>query len=84
MPLSERARNIINFLNGFRKFTIMAILIAIAIVFRVLDYLSGKEMVELLSSTSVAFMSANGVEHVVKAVAEWAKGKGKKDVDVQE
>lgn len=81
MPLSERAKNILNFLNGFRKFTVMAVLIIVGVVFRLTGHLSGTEMVELLRYTAVAFMAANGVEHMMKATQEWIKGKVKKEIE---
>lgn len=75
MPLSERAKNILNFLNGFRKFTIMAALIIIGVTFRLTGHLTGMEMVELLRYTAVAFMTANTVEHIAGAVKDWIQGK---------
>lgn len=73
-------KTVINFLNGFRKFTIMASLVAIGIVFRVTDHLSGQEFVELLRYTTIAFFSANGIEHMTKAVSEWIKGRVKSEL----
>ncbi len=75
MSLSERAKNILNFLNGFRKFTIMAALIIVGIIFRVVGLLTGAEFVSLLSDVAVAYMAFNGIEHMTDAVKEWAKGK---------
>ena len=75
MPLSERLKNIVSFLNGFRKFTVMLILIIIGVTFRLTGYLSGMEMVELLKNIGVAFMATNGIEHMAKSVIEWVKGK---------
>lgn len=74
MPLSERARNAIAFLNGFRKLTVIAVLILVGVIFRLSGHLTGTEMVELLRYTVVAFMAGNTVEHIGKAVTEWVKG----------
>ncbi len=74
-------KQIISFLNGFRKFSVMVLLIVIGITFRLTGYLSGSEMVELLRFTGVAFMSANGIEHMMKATQEWVKGKMRKEVE---
>ena len=63
------------FLNGFRKFVVMMMLVVIGIIFRVTDYINGKEFVDLLSATAVAFMSFNGVEHMTKAVKAWIESK---------
>lgn len=67
--------HVINFINGFRKFTIMLLLIIIAVAFRLSDHISGEELVNLLQGTAIAFFSANGVEHMTAAVKEWVKGK---------
>ena len=75
MALSERMKNLIRFLNGFRKFTIMIALICVAVIFRVMNYINGQQMVDLLSATGVAFMGTNAVEHMTKAVIEWVKKK---------
>lgn len=68
-------RDVVNFLNGFRKFTIMFFLIALSIGFRLSGHLSGSEVVELLRYTVVAFMATNGIEHISKAVMAWVKKK---------
>lgn len=81
MPMSERLKNAISFLNGFRKLTIIAVLILVGVIFRVTGHLTGMEMVELLRYTVVAFMAGNTVEHIGKAVQEWVKGNGKNVVD---
>lgn len=75
MPLSERAKNILSFLNGFRKFIVMLLLVVVAVLFRLTNYLSGAEMVDLLRYTAVAFMGANTVEHVMNGVRDWIQGK---------
>lgn len=79
MPLSERVRNIVSFLHGFRKFTVIAVLMVIGVTFRVTGHITGTEMVELLRYTVVAFMAGNTVEHIGKAVQEWVKGKVQDD-----
>lgn len=71
----ERIKTVIAVLNGFRKFTVMLLLVLVGVTFRILDYLTGQEMVELLRYTTVAFMAGNGIEHMTKAVLEWVKKK---------
>lgn len=79
MPMSERLKNFLSFLNGFRKFTVMSILVIVAMVFRILGYINGAEMVDLLKDVAVAYMAFNGLEHMTSAVKEWVKGKVKKE-----
>ena len=68
-------KNLLSFLNGFRKFTIMLLLMVVGISFRISEHISGAEMVDLLKFTVIAFFSANGLEHMTSAVKEWLKNK---------
>ena len=70
-----KLRSFVAALSGFRKFAIMFLLIIVGIIFRIFNLLTGAEFVDLLSATAVAFMSANGIEHMTKAVTDWVKGK---------
>jgi len=67
--------DVLQFINGFRKWTVMILLILLASVFRIFDYISGKEMVDLLRYVGVAFMATNGLEHMMKAVKTWVQKK---------
>lgn len=63
----------LDFLFGFRKFLVMVALIVSGIVFLINGKINGREFVDLLQNTSVAFFAANGVEKigdVVKAFIE--------------
>ena len=71
----SRFREFIGVLNGFRKFTVMLIIITTGIVFRVINYISGAEFVDLVKSSVVAYMAFNGLEHTTKAVVAWVKKK---------
>jgi len=73
--MNQTLKDIIQFINGFRKWSIMATLITVGVTFRVLGFLTGQEMVELLRYTAVAFMAGNSLEHMSKAVIEWVKKK---------
>ena len=73
--MQQWLKDVIQFINGFRKWSIMMVLIIVGIVFRVLEFLSGQEMVELLRYTAVAFMAGNSIEHMSRSVIEWVKKK---------
>ena len=62
--------------NGLRKWSIMALVIVIGVVFKLADELNGVEFVSLLKHSVIAFMGANSVEYVGKAI----KGKKKEDM----
>lgn len=68
-------RDFIAVLSGFRKFSIMTLLLITAIVFRSIDLVSGQEFVDLLKNTTIAFFSFNGIEHMTGAIKEWIKNK---------
>ena len=61
------------YLIGVRKFSVMILIIVIAVIFRLTDLISGAEMVELLKVTGAAFMASNVGEHIVKAIKERMK-----------
>ena len=55
---------VVDTIKGLRKWSIMFLLVVIAIVFRITDLLSGAEFVTLLKGTAIAFFSSNAIEHV--------------------
>ena len=73
--MASKIRDFIAVLSGFRKFTIILLLMVTGIIFRLTDFITGAEFVELLRYTTVAFMAGNGIEHVTKAITEWVKKK---------
>jgi hypothetical protein len=60
-------------LSGFRKFTIMMLLIVVGIMFRIVGYVDGAEFVDLLKGTAIAFFTANVGEHIMGTIQEWVK-----------
>lgn len=68
-------KDLVQFINGFRKWSIMILLIVIGVMFRITGYLSGQEMVDLLRYVGVSFMAGNSLEHMSKSVIEWVKNK---------
>ena len=73
--MNQRLREFIGLLNGFRKFTIILLVLITGIVFRSIDFVNGAEFVDLLKGSVVAYMAFNGVEHLTKTVTEWVKKK---------
>lgn len=58
-------------LMGFRKLLVMVLLFAIAIWFRLKGLMGGGDVVELLKGTTIAFFSANGIEHFTTMVKDY-------------
>lgn len=67
----SKFKNFVQFLNGFRKWTIMAGIMLISSGFLALGNLSGAEFVDLHKVIIPVFLGANGVEHMMKAVKGW-------------
>lgn len=74
--MRQKIAELINVIFGFRKFILMLILYVVGIAFRIKGLVSGSEMVTLFSNTTIAFMGANSVEHLVSTVKEYVNAKG--------
>lgn len=68
-------KDVIMFFHGFRKLTVMLLLIVCGVAFRISDLITGAEFVDLLRYTGVAFFAGNSVEHIGKTVVEWIKNR---------
>lgn len=69
--MKRKMAEMINVIFGFRKFTIMLIICAIGIIFRIYGLVSGAEMVDLFKVITVAFFGVNGIEHVVAVAKDY-------------
>lgn len=69
--------DIINFLNGFRKLTFAMTTLIVGVSLLLSGFLTGREFVGLISPMAVAFMGANSLEHMTKAVIVWINKKNK-------
>jgi len=80
--MKQKLAELINIIFGFRKFLLMLLLFIVGITFRLADLVSGAEMVDLFKTTTIAFMGANGVEHLMTTVKDYM-GNGKGSVPPQ-
>ena len=71
----------LSFLNGFRKFVIMILLIIVGIIFRLSEHINGAEFVDLLKHTAIAYMSFNGLEHLTNVAKKSIEKNNKKQGD---
>ena len=79
--MTRNMKDLISFLNGFRKFSVMVILIVVGAVFRMYNLITGSELVTLLEATAVAFFGANVGEHLTNTVSDWVKNRSTKKED---
>ena len=68
-------KNVLMAFYGYRKFSIMVVLILVGIVFRVMGYINGSEFVDLIKGTGIAFMSCNLGEHLLNTAKSYMKTK---------
>jgi hypothetical protein len=78
--MKQKIAELINIIFGFRKFLLMLMLYLVGIIFRCKDLVSGAEMVDLFKTTTIAFMGANGVEHLVTTVKDYMGSKSSPQV----
>lgn len=73
----------LNILFGFRKFIAWLFLFLVGIIFRVSGLVDGGQFVDLMKNTFMAFVAANGVEHLIDLGKQYvAAAKGTAPVPV--
>jgi len=66
-----RLRKVIEFLNGFRKLTIISLVILISTGLLALGLINGEMFAKIMVGTIPSYMAANVGEHVSKNVKDW-------------
>jgi hypothetical protein len=66
--MKEKIAEWINVIFGFRKFIAWFGLFLVGIIFRVQGLIDGPAFVDLMKSTFMGFVAANGVEHIMTTV----------------
>lgn len=66
--MKQKIAEWINIIFGFRKFIAWFGLFLTGIIFRVKGLIAGAEFVDLMKSTFMGFVAANGVEHIMTTV----------------
>lgn len=69
--MNQKLADFFSIFMGVRKTLVMFSLIAISIVFRLKNLISGDELVELLKTTAISFFAANSVERVGETVKHY-------------
>lgn len=68
--MKQKLLDLLNIVAGLRKTIVMVLVMAICVGFRIVNKMSGENIVELLKATIIAYFSANGVEHFTSMVKE--------------
>ena len=66
----SKLKKIIAFLDGFRKLTIMGIVVLASIALLLAGYITGEIFAKILVGTIPAYMAANVGEHVTNRVKD--------------
>ena len=67
----SRIKNIIEFLNGFRKLTIIIFAILIATTMLVFHFIDSETYGKIMVAAIPAYMAGNVGEHVSKNIKDW-------------
>lgn len=68
-------KKLIGLVIGIRKFSVILMLVAVAVIFRLTNHLSGQNFVDLLVPVAVAFMGTNMAEHALNMAKEFLSKK---------
>lgn len=66
--MKQKLAEFINVIFGLRKFILILLVCVIAVIFRIKGLIDGAEMVDLLKTTTICFLGASGVDHIVSSV----------------
>ena len=78
MSKIKRFFSMFELLEGSRKFLIMSIVLTTGILFRLHNYIEGKEFVDLIKGCFIAFSASNIGEHIVNVIKDKIKNGVKK------
>ena len=65
----------LQFLNGFRKFSVIVGFMIVMVAMRLTNYTNGAEFAENLQLAVVAYMGANISEHIIDVTKQWLNSK---------
>jgi hypothetical protein len=74
--MREKLAEFLDALMGFRKFIAFLLILAIGIVFRIINLVNGSEFVDLEKAVGVSFMATNSVEHFTTMVRDYIASRG--------
>lgn len=74
--MRQKIAELINIIFGFRKFLAWVAVFMVGVVFRITSQIDGGQFVDLMKSTFLAFVAANGAEHLLTTVKEYINSKG--------
>ncbi len=74
--MTQAVSEFLDTIFGFRKFLIMLSIFVVAVIFRLDGQIDGSNFVDLLKTVTIAFFSANGIEHFSTMAKTYFESKG--------
>jgi hypothetical protein len=74
--MKQKLVDFFNLLFGLRKFIAWLAVFIVGVIFRITSQIDGGQFVDLMKSTFLAFVAANGAEHLLTTVKEYIGKKG--------
>ena len=74
--MKRKWAELLNIIFGFRKSLVLLLIIIIGIIFRTHNLVDGEQFVELLKTTTIAYMATYGIEYAVENARGYMKDKG--------
>ena len=73
--MRQKLAEFFELLYDFRQFITFFVLLAVAIVFRVLNLIDGSQFVDLMKNVGVALMAVHGLAHLVSVGKDFITAK---------
>jgi hypothetical protein len=77
--MRQRLADFFNAFLDLQKALIMLLVIAIGIVFRINNLITGSDMVDLVKNTVIAFFAVHATSHIVSSVSSYYTNKNAPD-----
>ena len=75
VKMAQWLRNLLGFLNGFRKLVICVLVLLLATVFLLTGHLDGALYTQVLTVTVPSYFAGNIGEHITNTVKDWLTSK---------
>ena len=74
MSLMEKFDNFMSYFLGYRKFTIMLLVLTASVILLIKHFLDGSQWTSLMTVVVPAYMGSNAIEHATNAVQTYFSG----------
>jgi len=79
--MRQRLVEFFDLLMGFRKLICFLLVLGVAVIFRIMGFISGDNFTDLIKNTFISFVAANGVEHFTTMAKDFIASKASSKAD---